>query len=195
MWERRLLYGVGTFYKMKLLIIGHARHGKTEAAKILKRERGFQFKDSSKAAAEIFLYDKLKDKYGYKDFEECFKDRINHREEWFDNICLFNKEDPARLAKEIMKEADIYCGMRSNREIHKCIEDKVFDHIVEVYNPHLPKESPESFDIDFNTLPQRYTIYNDSDLDTLKRRLMELYMKLNIIELQKDLKERIGADI
>ena len=170
---------------MKLLIIGHARHGKTEAAKILKRERGFQFKDSSKAAAEIFLYDKLKDKYGYKDFKECYEDRVNHREEWFDNICRFNKKDPARLAKEIMKEADIYCGMRSNREIQKCINDNVFDHIVEIFNPHLPKESPESFDIDFNTLPQRYTIYNDSDLDTLRLRLMELYMKLNIIELQK----------
>ena len=180
---------------MKLLIIGHARHGKTEAAKILKRERGFKFKDSSKAAAEIFLYDKLKYKYGYKDFKECYEDRVNHREEWFNNICLFNKKDPARLAKEIMKEADIYCGMRSNREIQKCINDNVFDHIVEIFNPHLPKESPDSFDIDYNTLPQRYTIYNDSDLDTLKRRLMELYMKLNIIELQKDLKERVGADI
>ena len=170
---------------MNLLIVGHARHGKTEAAKILKRERGLQFKDSSKAAAEIFLYDKLKEKYGYKDFEECYEDRVNHREEWFNNICLFNKEDPARLAKEIMKDANIYCGMRSNREIQKCLEDNVFDHIVEVYNPHLPKESPESFDIDFNTLPQRYTIYNDSALDTLRLRLMELYMKLNIIELQK----------
>ena len=170
---------------MNLLIIGYARHGKTTAAKILKREMGFRFKDSSKAAAEIFLYDKLKEKYGYKDFEECYDDRVNHREEWFNNICLFNKEDPARLAKEIMKDANIYCGMRSNREIQKCLEDNVFDHIVEVYNPHLPKESSESFDIDFNTLPQRYTIYNDSDLDTLRLRLMELYMKLNIIELQK----------
>ena len=177
---------------MKLLIIGHARHGKTEAAKILKRERGLQFHDSSKAAAEIFLYDLLKDKYGYKDFEECYKDRVNHRQEWFENICLFNKEDPARLAKEIMKDADIYCGMRSNVEIQKCIEDKVFDHIIQIYNPHLPKEASESFDIDFNALPQRYTIYNDSDLDTLKTRLMELHMRLHIIELQKNLE--VGAD-
>ena len=175
---------------MNLLIIGYARHGKTESAKILRKEMGFQFKDSSVAAAEIFLYDKLKDEFGYNDFFECYKDRVNHRSRWFDEICQFNKEDPARLAKEIMKEADIYCGMRSNREIQKCIEDKVFDHIVELYNPHLPKESPESFDIDFNTLPQRYTIYNDSDLDTLKLRLMELHMKLNVIELQKDVNAR-----
>jgi hypothetical protein len=170
---------------MNLLIIGYARHGKTESAKILKREMGFRFQDSSKAAAEIFLFDKLKEKYGYKDFKECFKDRVNRREEWFNEICEFNKEDPARLAKEIMKKANIYCGMRSDREIQKCIEDEVFDHIIEIFNPHLPKESPESFDINFDSLPKYYTIYNDSDLDTLRLRLMELIMKLNIIELQK----------
>ena len=192
MWERRLLYGVGTFYKMKLLIIGHARHGKTEAAKILKRERGFQFKDSSKAAAEIFLYDKLKDKYGYKDFEECYEDRVNHREEWFNNICLFNKEDPARLAKEIMKKANIYCGMRSNKEIQKCVEDKVFDHIVNIFNPRLPKESSDSFDIDFDSLPKYHTINNDSDLVTLRLKLIRLIMELNIIDIEK---KEVGANI
>ena len=84
-----------------------------------------------------------------------------------------------------MKKANIYCGMRSDREIQKCIEDEVFDHIIEIFNPHLPKESPESFDINFDSLPKYYTIYNDSDLDTLRLRLMELIMKLNIIELQK----------
>jgi hypothetical protein len=170
---------------MNLLIIGYARHGKTESAKILKREMGFRFKDSSKAAAEIFLYEKLKDKYGYADFKECYEDRINHREEWFEEICEFNKDDPARLAKEIMKNANIYCGMRSNREIHKCIEDGVFDYIIHVYNPHLPKEGSESFDIDFNSLPERYTIYNDNDKDTLRLRLIELIMNLNIDEAQK----------
>jgi hypothetical protein len=59
------------------------------------------------------------------------------------------------------------------------------NHIVEIYNPRLPKEGPESFDIDFNSLPQRYTIYNDSDKDTLRLRLLELIMKLNIEEYQK----------
>ena len=115
---------------MNLLIIGYARHGKTTAAKILKRERGFKFIDSSRAAAQIFLYNKLKEKYGYGNFEECYEDRINHRREWFDEICEFNKEDPARLAKEIMKDADIYCGMRSNREIQKCIDNRIvnYDH-------------------------------------------------------------------
>jgi hypothetical protein len=162
---------------MNLLIIGYARHGKTESAKILKREMGFRFKDSSKAAAEIFLYEKLKDKYGYADFKECYEDRINHREEWFEEICEFNKDDPARLAKEIMKNG--------NREIHKCIEDGVFDYIIHVYNPHLPKEGSESFDIDFNSLPERYTIYNDNDKDTLRLRLIELIMNLNIDEAQK----------
>lgn len=176
---------------MNLLIIGHARHGKTEAAKILTKEIGFRFKDSSQASAEIFLFDKLKDKYGYKNFNECFEDRVNHREEWFEEICKFNKDDPSRLAKAIMKSANIYCGMRSNREIIKCIEDKVFDFILNIYNPRLPKESSESFDIDFGNIPEYHTVYNDSDLDTLRIRLLEKFMHFNIRIIQS----KIGANI
>jgi hypothetical protein len=177
---------------MNLLIIGHARHGKTESAKILKRRMGFRFQDSSTAAAEIFLYDKLKNEFGYNDFIECYNDRVNHRSRWFDEICQFNKDDPARLAKEIMKKANIYCGMRSNKEIQKCIKDKVFDHIVNIYNPRLPEESPDSFDIDFDSLPEYHTIYNDSDLETLRLKLIRLIMELNIIDIEK---KEVGANI
>ena len=177
---------------MNLLIIGYARHGKTESAKILRKEMGFQFQDSSVAAAEIFLYRKLKDEFGYDDFWDCYKDRVNHRSRWFDEICQFNKDDPARLAKEIMKKANIYCGMRSNKEIQKCVEDKVFDHIINIFNPHLPKEPSDSFDIDFDSLPEYHTIYNDSDLKTLRLKLIELIMELNIIEIEK---KDVGTNI
>jgi hypothetical protein len=80
---------------------------------------GYNYKSSSLAASEIFIYDTLKDKYGYKTPEECFEDRVNHRAEWFDLICDYNKDDKARLAKEIMKSADIYVGMRSNEECER----------------------------------------------------------------------------
>ena len=54
-----------------------------------------KFADSSRAAAEIFLYDKLKDKYGYtRTSRNAMKDRVNHRQEWFDEICRFNERGP-----------------------------------------------------------------------------------------------------
>jgi hypothetical protein len=73
----------------KLLIIGHARHGKDSMAEILQENFGLKFKSSSEAAAEIFIYDVLKGKYSYKTPQECFKDRVNHRAEWHQLICEY----------------------------------------------------------------------------------------------------------
>jgi len=86
----------------KFLIIGHARHGKDTFAELLQEQFDFKFKSSSQAAAEIFIYDELKEKYGYKTPEECFEDRVNHRAEWYNMICDYNKDDRAKLAKSIL---------------------------------------------------------------------------------------------
>ena len=89
---------------MKVLIVGHARHGKDTLAEILHEEYGLTYKSSSLAASEIFLYDSLKAKYGYKTPEECFEDRVNRRDEWHNLICGFNLYYKARLAKHIMED-------------------------------------------------------------------------------------------
>ena len=135
----------------KLLIIGAARWGKDSMAEILNEEFGFKFKSSSLAASEIFLYDALKDKYGYKTPEECFEDRINRRSEWYTLICEYNKDDKTRLAKEILKEADCYVGMRDDKEIEECMKQRLFDLIIWVdASKRLPLESSYSFNIDIS---------------------------------------------
>lgn len=134
---------------VKLLILGHARHGKDTFAEILNEQFGLKFKSSSVAASEIFLYDALKDKYGYSTPEECFEDRVNHRQEWHEMIVEFNKDDRARLAKEILKDADCYVGMRSGLEIEECVKQGLFDLIVWVdASDRLPLEPSTSFNID-----------------------------------------------
>jgi hypothetical protein len=133
----------------KLLLIGHARAGKDTVAEMLKELFGYTFESSSMAAARIFLYDALKDKYEYKSPNECFEDRVNRRSEWFDLICQYNEQDKARLAKAIMSESDMYVGMRSNAELEACLSQNVFDLVIGVYNPNKPLEPASSFDIDF----------------------------------------------
>jgi len=134
---------------MKLLILGHARHGKDTFAEILNEHFGLKFKSSSVAASEIFIYDELKHKYEYKSPEECFEDRVNHRQEWHEMIVDFNKDDRARLAKEILKQADCYVGMRSGLEIEECVRQGLFDLIIWVdASDRLPLEGKESFNID-----------------------------------------------
>lgn len=132
----------------KLLIIGAARWGKDSMAEILQEHFNLKFKSSSEAAAEIFIYDELKDKYGYKTPFECFEDRVNHRSEWYDLICDYNSVDKARLAKGILEYADCYVGMRDSGEIKECIKQKLFDLIIWVdASDRLPPEDASSFNI------------------------------------------------
>ena len=133
----------------KLCILGSARWGKDSLAEILNEEFGYTFESSSQSAANIFLYDLLKDKYGYTTPEECFEDRVNHRQEWYEAICEYNEEDKARLAKGILERSDCYVGMRDRAEIDECMKQGVFDLIVWVdASDRLPMEDASSFNID-----------------------------------------------
>ncbi len=125
------------------------RHGKDTLAELLNQQFGLLFESSSQSAANIFIYDELKEKYGYTTPEQCFEDRVNHRAEWYDMICDYNKDDKARLAKGILKRSDCYVGMRDRAEIDECMKQGVFDLIVWVdASDRLPLESPDSFNID-----------------------------------------------
>lgn len=157
----------------KLLIIGHGRHGKDTLAEIFAEEYGMTFKASSMAASEIFIYDKLKNKYGYSDPMECFNDRSNHRSEWYDLICEYNKFDKARLAKDIMTTSDCYVGMRDECEISECIWQGLFDMIIWVDAcGRLPMESADSINIDKSCAD--IVIYNNGTLVDFKSKAKKL---------------------
>jgi len=157
----------------KILIIGHMRHGKDTVAEMIEEFTGMSFKSSSEMAAEIFIYDELKDKYGYNSFIECFEDRMNHRAEWHDLICEYNIPDKARLAKEILKYNDMYVGMRSQDEIQKCINDGVFDLIIGVYDERKPLEPKDSFNIDL-WKSSDIIVPNNSTLEVLKTKVEKI---------------------
>jgi hypothetical protein len=159
---------------MKLLIIGHARHGKDTVALILEEEFNLTRLASSEASSTIFVFDVLKEKYGYSTVEECFVDRVNHREEWYTLIREYNGDDPAKLAKEIVKRANIYVGMRSQTEITACIEQGVFDAIIGVVDPRKPAEPKESMSIDVEKYSD-YLINNDGTLSDLREKVVKTY--------------------
>ena len=107
----------------KIQIIGSSKHGKDTLAEILRDTFGLTFSSSSYMALNIFLYDILKKKYGYKTKEECFNDRHSSDEmanEWYEHICEYNKKDKSRLTKEILKSNDMYVGIRDFEEFKYC---------------------------------------------------------------------------
>jgi dephospho-CoA kinase len=135
--------------QLKLLLVGASKWGKDTFAEILNEEFGLKYQSSSVAAARIFLFNQLKEKYGYETFEECFIDRHNHRAEWFNAISEYNKDDKARLAKEILKDSNVYVGMRNSEEIEECMKQGLFDLIIWVdASERLPMEDASSFNID-----------------------------------------------
>lgn len=157
----------------KLLLIGHARHGKDSMAEILQEHFGLKFKSSSQAAAEIFIYDELKEKYGYNTPEECFQDRVNHRAEWHQLICDYNIDDKAKLAKGILEHADCYVGMRDYREIGECINQNLFDLIIWVdASERLPLEDVSSFNIKKSDAD--IIIENNGTYDEFKEKVIRL---------------------
>lgn len=109
---------------MKILVCGHGRHGKDEFAEQL----GLPHSSSSWFACNDFIFDALKNKYGYETVEQCYNDRHNHRKEWFQMIEDYNKDDWSKLSKNILKEYDVYVGMRSLKEFEA--SKHLYDDIV-----------------------------------------------------------------
>ena len=84
----------------KLLVVGHGRHGKDTVCEMLEAY-GYTFQSSSKFCSELFIFNDLKDQYGYADEEECYADRHNHRTEWYNMIHDYCSDDLARLGRNL----------------------------------------------------------------------------------------------
>jgi hypothetical protein len=135
--------------KLKLLIIGHGRHGKDTVCEILRDKYNYSFESSSQFCSKLFIYNDLKDKYGYANEEECYADRHNHRAEWYNAIC------------------DIYCGLRNKKEYHAMRNTEVFDYAIWVdRSDYLPLESKDSMSLE--QWMADYTIDNNGTLEDLQ---------------------------
>lgn len=159
--------------KKKLLVIGHGRHGKDTVCELLRDMYGYSFESSSKFCSKLFIYNDLKDKYGYSDEEECYADRHNHRAEWYNAICDYNVPDAARLGRDIFKAHDIYCGLRNKREFFAMKNTRVFDYAIWVDRmDHLPPEPKDSMSLE--QWMADFTIDNNGTLEDLEFNIKQL---------------------
>ena len=157
--------------KPKLMVVGHARHGKDTACSILKEDFKYSFTSSSNLALNIFLFNKLKHRYKTK--EECFNDRHNHRKEWYDLIADFNSKDPSRLIKEVFKQTDIYCGLRSRKEFLAGKKEKIFKYSLWIdAEKRLNRENSSSMTIEKSDVD--FIVCNNGTIDDLREKLSTL---------------------
>lgn len=168
--------------KLKLMILGYARHGKDTAAEILHEQLGLKFMSSSFAAAEKVMVPYFASKgVVYPDLATCYADRVNHRSEWFDQIKAYNTPDLARLAREIYADNDIYVGIRNVEEFVAARDQKLFDYSIWVdRSKHAPPEPKTSMTITPDMASR--IVDNNGTLEQLKVNICALYWDLISLE-------------
>jgi hypothetical protein len=134
---------------VKILIVGHGRHGKDTLASIINLELGFKFRGSSEVAAKEVIYPLMKN--FYSSAEDAFENRHENRELWRAVISDFNREDPTRLCKLVCKGGHGYTGLRDKVEVISAIKGGFFTHVIWVRRPEL-KEDDTTMTFGLDTL-------------------------------------------
>lgn len=163
----------------RILVFGHARHGKDTVCEFLQEKYGYSFISSSEFACVNVVFPLLAPKYGYKAPKECFDDRGNHRAEWYDAIREFNREDPTRLGRAIWSTSNLYCGLRSAEEFEALRDQEVFDVSIWVdAGSRVGKESAASITV--KPWMADHIIDNSGSLEDLHKNITSLMSKLSL---------------
>lgn len=155
---------------MKLLVTGYARHGKDTVAAIIARKYGLGFVSSSFFVAGKAVRPYLEQKHGlvYPDLATCYADRVNHRDKWFNAIAEYNRDDPAKMGRELLKDYDIYCGLRRKLEFDHLMLEKAFSATIWVDSSlrGIPPEPTSSMEIRAQDCD--YVLCNNGTLEELE---------------------------
>jgi dephospho-CoA kinase len=158
----------------RLLVMGHAGHGKDTVCEIICDRYGVTYITSSLFAAEEVVRPALF-KYGvtYQSVEDCFADRKNYRSIWYDAIRDFNRPDATRLGRAIFSRHAIYCGIRNAVEFHVLRNTGAFDISIWVdASARLPMEPSSSISVE--AWMADYVIDNNSSLVELELAVNQL---------------------
>ncbi|KEJ93999.1 hypothetical protein SAMN05444149_108116 [Pseudosulfitobacter pseudonitzschiae] len=147
---------------MRLLIIGHGRHGKDSVGDILRDNYGLRSCSSSEFAAQKAVFPLVSDLY--PNWRAAYEDRHAHRDLWFHAIRAYNLRPGPMLAEQILVGHDIYTGMRSRDEFERSRE--IFDLVVWVdASRRLPPEPAGS--IELSASDAGWIIDNNGPADAL----------------------------
>lgn len=156
-----------------IMVIGWKRNGKDTVGEMLQ-EIGYKAISSSVYAAEKVVYPVLSKLYGYNSVEECYEDRHSHRVEWYDLIADYNKDDPARLSREMIEDGyNIYVGLRNADELVEA--KKHYDLVVWVdgYGRTGIKEDESSCTVTADMAD--FIITNNGSLEELRDKVVRIF--------------------
>lgn len=174
---------------MKIMIMGHAGHGKDTVCEMLERH-GYAWASSSEFMCENVVYPALKEKYNYESPEQCHADRNDHREEWYQLISDFNAPDRTALAQAIYAYNDIYCGIRHAEEYSAIKASGLFDYAIWVdAADRLPSEPETSCTVTKEMA--HFVIDNNGTLEDLALNVTQSIRRLEYENDKKRLNEKM----
>lgn len=161
--------------RLNLMVFGHKRHGKDTVCEYLRDNYAISFASSSYMACELFLFDIIKDRFGYKTVDEAFEDRGNHRQIWYEEIKAFNVMNGLdSLGKVIFRNNSVYCGIRDKEEFDALKVGGYFDLAIWVdASDRLPPEESESMKLTKEDAD--IVITNNEDKASLYKKLDRLF--------------------
>lgn len=115
--------------KPKLLILGKKSSGKDTFCEILKANYGYTFESSSKRIIEEF-FPLIQEVYEWKSVEDAYEYRDEMRPFLYQLIKGYNGRDNTRMARLVLQDSDIYCGMRDTAEVEACLQAELFDLVI-----------------------------------------------------------------
>lgn len=163
--------------KLKLLIIGHGRHGKDTVGEFLRDNYDMQFKSSSYFCAQFVYQDPIFNAI-YEDVDECYRCRHAYRDRWAELIREYNTPNKTRTASEMFAQGnDLYVGMRKRDELEACVAAGLFDAVIWVdRSEHLPPEPASSNELTSDDAD--YVIDNNGSLLNLFENVAALMEEL-----------------
>ncbi|HHJ3076300.1 TPA: hypothetical protein ACPVZG_000068 [Vibrio parahaemolyticus] len=161
--------------RLNLMVFGYKRHGKDTVCEYLRDNYAVSFASSSYTACELFLFDKIKEKFGYKTVDEAFNDRGNHRQLWYEEIKAYNVRNGLdALGKVIFENNSVYCGIRDKEEFEALKAGGYFDLAIWVdASDRLPPEEAESMKLTKEDAD--IVITNNEDLASLYKKLDKIF--------------------
>lgn len=127
---------------MKLAISGPGRCGKDCAAEWLGANTSLRYVAGTSYWARHLVFEQLNN---YADADECWRDRHNHRVTWAAIIGEYNRDDPAKLYRDCLREQDILTGVRWRREMQAVNAAGLVDLWIWVERPGIATDPTMEF--------------------------------------------------
>jgi hypothetical protein len=173
-------------FPLRMMVVGHGRHGKDTAGEILRNDYGARFVSSSWFMADkvVFPHFEANQPGKYASVQQCYDDRANERATWFNLIAESNAQDLTTLGRAIFREYDLYVGNRNSREFNALRNAGVFDVSIWIDACERVEYREPRSSLTIEPWMCDYIVDNNGDLANLRRNLASLMRTLGVPALQ-----------